>query len=79
MNDLIKAILSRELDKLDSLSKTSLEPLSPADVRSLDMLVKAYRAFVDPAPATSAAAPAAVDPAQISTEVLLDGLQGQPT
>ena len=78
MKDLITNIIQRELNKLDSLSATSLEPISPADVRSLDLLVKAYRAFVDPAP-TVRAAHAATDPAKVSTEELLDGLaKGDP-
>ena len=75
MNDLIKSILNRELSKLERLSETSPEPLSAQDVRSLDLLVKAYRAFVDPTVHQSAAAPAAADPASASLETLLDGLQ----
>ena len=78
MKDLIASLLNRELNKLERLSSSSSVPLSPADIRSLDLLTKAYRTFVDPAP-TVPAASAAADPAKVSTEELLDGLaKGDP-
>ena len=66
----IQAILEREINKLDTLSSNSAAPLEAADVKSLDTLIKAYRSFVAPQE-NPASAPA--DPADLSTEALLQG------
>lgn len=50
MRDKIQAILERELDKLNTLSQAGPSPLAANDIKSLDTLIKAYRAFVDQPP-----------------------------
>jgi len=56
----IAKILERELSKLDALSQASSDPMQSADIRSLDTLIKAHKAFIaaDPVPPSSPDAPA---------------------
>lgn len=75
MRDKITAILERELEKLDTLSKNGPTPLSSSDIKSLDTLIKAYRSFVDPSKG-GADKPADQDPASLSTEDLLAQVNG---
>lgn len=75
--DKIQAILERELDKLNILSALSPDALDPKDVKSLDTLIRCYKNFVSPQE-NPASAPA--DPADLSTEALLQGdLSDHPT
>jgi hypothetical protein len=66
----IQAILERELDKINQLSLEGNEPLTPADIRSLDTLIKAYRTLVAP----ESDKPAAKTTETESTEDLLHEL-----
>lgn len=74
MKDRIQQILERELNKLDTLSATDTEPLPMAAVKSLDMLIRAYRTFVEPA--KDQEQQAKTDPANTPTAQLLEGLLG---
>jgi hypothetical protein len=46
MKDKIQALLERELDKLDKLSKVETDGLDINSVRRLDMLIKCYQSFI---------------------------------
>jgi hypothetical protein len=72
MRTRIEQILERELTKLDTASQSSPEPLSVAEIKSLDTLIRAYRSFSDPAK-TSPDQPAS-DPASAATADLLQAL-----
>ncbi len=73
MKERIQELLARELQKIELLSLTTPEPLAAADIKSLDVLIKAYRSFVDPAKsAPEKSLPD--DPATSSTEDLINGL-----
>lgn len=74
MHDKIQAILERELEKISNLSKLGPEPLAPADIRSLDTLIKAYRTLVAPDPAKE---PTTKSTESISTSDLLVSLEAE--
>lgn len=76
MQDKIKQILERELQKLDILSLLSETPMAAADVKSLDTLIKAYRTFT--APEQTPPLPDPLAPAQQTTADLLSGLNDKP-
>jgi hydroxyethylthiazole kinase-like sugar kinase family protein len=71
LSDQIKAILERELAKLDRASLANPDPLSPNEVKSLDTLIKAYRSYSSPN-AVPPVEGGAVPPKQQSTQDLLN-------
>jgi hypothetical protein len=68
----IQELLARELQKIEMRSLTTPEPLPAADIKSLDVLIKAYRSFSDPT--KNPDKPAPDDPTQTSLEDLLSGI-----
>lgn len=75
MNEKIQEILERELAKLNRRSLDSADPLPSQDVKSLDVLIRAYRSFS--APESPAVSPAADDPASQTTEALLNDIASE--
>jgi hypothetical protein len=71
VKDKIQAVLERELDKFNRRSLSDPDtPLDSRDVRSLDLLIRAYRSFVDPA--DKPASPPPASPETAPTSALLD-------
>lgn len=77
MKDLIQQILERELLKLDRKSSDEQNPLGPRDVKSLDVLIRAYRSFVDPANKPAAEADDPVSAAPTTETLVSDLLNGE--
>ncbi len=50
MKEKIAALLERELEKLDRLSKNETEGLDLQNVRRLDLLIKCYASYSAPTP-----------------------------
>lgn len=71
LSERIKAILEREVAKLDNSSLANPDPLSPNEVKSLDILIKAYRSYSSP-DAVSPQVGDAVPPKLQSTQDLLN-------
>ena len=78
MKERIKAILEREIAKLDAMSSTATKPLAPADIKSLDVLIRAFRALVDPASNPPAGSPEKEpEPSRLSDEDLINEVLGE--
>jgi len=77
MKEKIRALLERELTKIELLSLTNKAPLQVADIKSLDTLIKAYKSFEEqPAEAPPASSPANIPLDQLVKAILSEHSEG---